>query len=177
MGVDNTRNFDFIRKNNIQNLFNCYYNKKNDQIYKMLLVLFKSKQPRDFVTGDVPNKSSTKKLFMEEHHIFPHNSKIGQEIVSKYEATNDNIINNIANIALITKETNNKRISNKNPSMYIKEILEDMRNSGKEIEFYNYMETHFISRDMVEMLLKDAFEDFILERTKLIYEYMLEKTS
>ena len=32
------------------------------------------------------------------------------------------------------------------------------------------METQFISVDMIEMLKKDDFENFILARTKLIYE-------
>lgn len=176
MRADNSRAFEI--KANIRNLFNCYYNKKSSQIYKMMLVLLKSKLPQDFYTGDRPSKSATKKLVLEEHHIFPVKSSIGKIITKKYQQTNDNIINNIGNIALITKETNSKKISNKNPSIYIKEILEDKRNSEhQEIEFYEYLKTHFITKEMVDYLLNDDFENFIIKRTKLIYLYIKELTT
>jgi hypothetical protein len=176
MKSDNSRSFEYIDNGGIQNLFNCYYNKKNDQIYKMMLVLLKSKEPKDFYTGDIPTKSATKKLLVEEHHIFPLNSEIGKQVSNSYKSRNDNIINNIANIVLITKETNNKRISNKNPSIYIKEFLQAKQDEGKEEEFYDYLATHFISKEMVEFLLKDDFESFIVSRTKLIYDYIKELT-
>lgn len=177
MQSDNSRSFEYIKKKSIQYLFNCYYNKKNDQIYKMMLVLLKSKEPKDFYTGDIPSKSATKKLATEEHHIFPTNSDLGKQIPEKYKSLNDNIINNIANIVLITKETNNKRINNKNPSIYIKEFLEVKSKENKKDEFYSYLETHFISRQMVDLLLNDNFEAFIVERTKLIYNYICNLTS
>lgn len=177
MSADNSRNFEYINARNIQSLFNCYYNKKNDQIYKMMMVLFKSKRPQDFYTGDTPTKNGTKKIVLEEHHIFPQNSNIGKVIINQYKSTNENIINNIANIALLTKETNNKRISNKNPSIYIREFLTSKQNDGAEEEFYKYLETHFISKEMVNYLLNDNFEDFIVSRTKLIYNYINELTT
>ena len=142
------------------------------QIYKMMLVLFKSKQPKDFYSGVLPSKEGTKKTFIEEHHIFPTNSNIGKNIIEKYASINDNIINNIANITLITKETNTKRISNKNPSVYISEFLEEKRDLKQEDLFYEYLETHFINKVMVGYLLDNDFESFIISRTKLIYEYM-----
>lgn len=64
----------------------------------MMIVLFKSKQPKDFYSGVVPSKDGSKKIFLEEHHIFPKNSIVGKEISQKFTAINDNIINNIANI-------------------------------------------------------------------------------
>jgi len=177
MQADNSRSFEYIKTGGIQNLFNCYYNKKNDQIYKMMLVLLKSKKPKDFYTGDIPSKGSSKKLAVEEHHIFPINSEIGKQIPKQYKSKNDNIINNIANIVLITQETNNKRISNKNPSIYFKEFLELKEKEKTTEEFYKYLETHFISEDMVKFLLEDKFEDFIVARTKLIYDYIIDLTS
>ena len=172
MEADNSRTFHYIEQSSIQSLFNCYYNKKADQIYKMMLVLFKSKQPKDFYSGVLPSKEGTKKTFLEEHHIFPTNSNIGKNIIEKYASINDNIINNIANITLITKETNTKRISNKNPSVYISEFLEEKRDLKQEDLFYEYLETHFINKVMVGYLLDNDFESFIISRTKLIYEYM-----
>lgn len=176
MQADNSRSFEYVKNAGLQNLFNCYYNRKNDQIYKMMLVLLKSRTPKDFYTGDIPRKNGTKKLTIEEHHIFPKNSEIAKVIEQKYNSINDNIINNITNIVLITKETNNKRISNKNPSVYINEFLSAKKEENKEDEFYTYLESHFISKEMVAYLLQDNFEDFIIARTKMIYNYMMELT-
>lgn len=172
MSADNSRNFDYINQSNIQSLFHCYYNKKSEQMYKMMLVLFKSKNPRDFNSGSLPTKDGTKKTVLEEHHIFPINSVIGKKVAQKYCSINENIINNIANIALITKETNNKIINDKNPSIYIEEFLKDKRNDQQEEIFYAYLESHFITKEMVSYLLADDFENFIIERTKLIFEYI-----
>ncbi|HEB7556635.1 TPA: hypothetical protein RZH79_001863, partial [Campylobacter coli] len=70
MKADNSRSFEYIKQqNSISNIFNCYYNKKSEQIYKTMIVLFKSKQPRDFYSGIIPSKDGTKKIFLEEHHI------------------------------------------------------------------------------------------------------------
>jgi len=140
-------------------------------------VLFKSKKPKDFYTGDIPTKNATKKLVIEEHHVFPVNSEIGKQIADRYKSINDNIINNIANIVLITKETNNKRISNKNPSVYIKEFMDQKEQEQKIEDFYAYLDTHFISKNMVQLLLDDNFEDFLVVRTKLIYDYIVDLTS
>lgn len=174
MKSDNSRSFEYIKNGGIQNLFNCYYDKKNDQMYKMMMVLLKSKSPKDFYTGDIPKKNATKKLTVEEHHIFPKNSIIAKDIEQKYNSTNDNIINNIGNIVLITKETNNKRISNKNPSVYIKELIELKKENLSEL--HTYLDTHFISKEMITYLLEDDFENFIIERTKLIHDYIHEIT-
>ncbi|HED6588242.1 TPA: DUF262 domain-containing protein [Campylobacter coli] len=172
MKADNSRSFEYIKQqNSISNIFNCYYNKKSEQIYKTMIVLFKSKQPRDFYSGIIPSKDGTKKILLEEHHIFPINSNIGKEISKNFISSNDNIINNIANIALITKESNNK-INNKNPSTYIEELLNKKIQDNQQEQFFKDLETHFITKDMVEYLLNDDFENFIISRTALIYDYM-----
>ncbi|EAJ0342249.1 DUF1524 domain-containing protein [Campylobacter lari] len=109
--------------------------------------------------------------FLEEYHIFPINSNIGKEISNNFISSNDNIINNIANIALITKESNNK-INNKNPSTYIKELLNKKIQDNQQEQFFKDLETHFITKDMVEYLCNDDFENFIISQTALIYDYM-----
>jgi hypothetical protein len=175
MRADNSRSFEYItQQNSLTGLFNCYYDKKSEQMYKMMMVLFKSKHPRDFYSGVIPTKEGSKKMSLEEHHIFPKNSTIGKEMAQKFISMNDNIINNIANIALITKETNNKRLNDKNPSVYMRELLKEKIEDGQQELFYEHLETHFITKDMVEDLLKDDFENFIIKRTSLIYKYMHE---
>nr|WP_256378645.1 hypothetical protein [Campylobacter subantarcticus] len=103
--------------------------------------------------------------------MFPINSNIGKEISKNFISSNDNIINNIANIALITKESNNK-INNKNLSTYIKELLNKKIQDNQQEQFFKDLETHFITKDMVKYLLNDDFENFIISRTALIYDYM-----
>ena len=84
------------------------------------------------------------------------------------------IIDNIANISLITKITNNKRISNRLPSEYIVEFENDYKSKGKHSEFVEIMNSQFISEDMIQILKEDKFEEFIILRTKLIYDKIEE---
>ena len=103
---------------------------------------------------------------MELHHIFPENSIIWKEIKKRW----DNIINNIANLTPLTKETNNKFINNKNPSIYIKDFRKEIWSE----KFNEYLKTHLISEEMVEMLENDNFDWFIESRTKLILNKIYE---
>ena len=107
---------------------------------------------------------------LEEHHIFPDKSNIGKEIKIKYQNTNnEDIINNIANIALITRETNNNRINKKNPSVYITEFEKEYTHFGKQAEFKTIMLSQFINDSALAALKNDDFETFIYERTKEIF--------
>ena len=179
MQADNSRNFDYLNNSSIENmqLFNCSYQKKSSQLYKAMLLVFKSNDLKDFYSGVTPLINGTKKIKLEEHHIFPLNSKIGKMIKEKYESSKyENIIHNIANLSLLTKETNNKYISNKNPSVYILEFENEFKENGKIESFYEYMKSQFITKDMLEYLKKDMFEEFLVERTKLIHSYINELT-
>ena len=174
MKADNTRNFDYLISTTIANkqLLDCSYSRKSSQLYKTMLLVFKSNNLRDFYTGEKPSKDGSKITKLEEHHIFPLNSKIGKEIIQKYKNTQfEDIINNIANLSLITKETNNNRINNKNPSVYIQEF-----ESSNIESFYQNMKSQFITSDMIESLKRDNFEEFIIARTKLIHTYIMNLT-
>lgn len=169
---DNTRNFDGLRKLTDDNmvLLDAYYSNRSQQIYRALLLLLKSQKAQDFYNGLVAVRSGASAHKLEEHHIFPKNSSLGKEITEKYSDHRYNdIINNLANISLITKETNNKRISNRLPSDYITEFESKYKDAGKYEEFLGIMKSQFIDADMIEMLKKDEFEKFITERTKLLY--------
>lgn len=176
MKKDNTRNFDFVagQKNDIPDVFDSYYTAKAQQLYRAMILLLKSKGAKDFYNGLIPVKSGAHAHTLEEHHIFPKNSKIGKQITSSYASTvlND-IINNIANIGLLTSETNNS-IKSKNPSVYILAFENDYKNAGKHAEFLEIMQSQFISQEMIEMLKKDDFDLFIRARTKALY-HQIEK--
>ena len=140
-----------------------------------MLLLLKSKDAKDFYNGITPLKDEINENKLEEHHIFPKRSSLSKDLMKKYENHRYNdIINNIANIALITKETNNKRIGSKLPSVYISEFEKEYKEAKKYGEFIEIMQSQFISPDMVELLKKDDFEGFIVERTKLLYEHIEE---
>ena len=81
-----------------------------------------------------------------------------------------NLINNIANISLITKETNNNLIKNKDPKDYILDFEKEYKKEGLYEEFLTIMDSQFITEKMVDMLKENSFEEFIMARAKLIKE-------
>jgi hypothetical protein len=132
-----------------------------------MLLLLKTKNARDFYNGLVPAKNATIQYTLEEHHIFPDNSVIGKQIKQRYaDHRYNDIINNIANIALLTKETNNNRIKAKKPSEYIAAFEKEYQQQGKLNEFHKILESQFITNGMIEKLKADDFEGFIYLRTQ-----------
>ncbi|KJJ39873.1 DUF262 domain-containing protein [Aequorivita vladivostokensis] len=177
---DNTRNLTYLENNSIDNLnlFDAHYSNRSQQIYRGMLLLLKSKNAKDFYNGFTPLKDVTNENKLEEHHIFPKKSELGKNISSKYEKHKyDDIINNIANIALITNETNNKRISSRLPSDYITDFENQYIEANKYDEFLEIMDSQFISKEMIEMLKKDQFEEFMIARTTLLYQQIEELCS
>lgn len=164
---ENTRNFDIkgITANNIK-LIDAHYSNRSQQIYRAMLLLLKSKKAQDFYNGLVAVKSGAAAHRLEEHHIFPKNSTIGKSISTRFKDHRYNdIINNVANMSLLTKETNNKRIKNKPPSVYILDFENQYKAQGKYEEFLNIMKSQFITPVMIELLKNDQFEEFIVART------------
>ncbi len=171
MRNDNSRNFQPIEKSiaTAPVYFDAYYSAKTQQLYRAMILLLKSEGARDFYNGIEPIKSSVSKYELEEHHIFPDNSLAGKALKGKYQGTKyEDIVDNIANIALITRETNNNRIKKKNPSVYITEFENEYRAQGKEDEFKQIMASQFINSKAILALKNDDAETFMLERTKLL---------
>jgi len=169
MMSDTTRNFMDIQNAKPESpaYFDSYKSARSQQIYSAMLLLLKSMNARDFYNGLVPPKNAATPYSLEEHHIFPDNSSIGKLIKKKYNDHRYNdIINNIANIALLTKDTNNNRIKAKNPSEYITTFEQEYQQQGKIEEFYSIMESQFITKEMIEKLKRDDFEGFIYLRTQ-----------
>lgn len=170
---ENTRSFNYIENTSVNNLqlFDAHYSNKSQQIYRAIILLLKSKHAKDFYNGFKPSRSVSGKNKLEEHHIFPKKSTLGKAIEKKYENHKyEDIINNIANIALLTKETNNNKIGSKLPSEYITAFEEEYRLAGKQEEFVAIMKSQFIDEDMIQLLKNDEFEEFIVARTKLLHQ-------
>jgi len=170
MMLDNTRSFAAIESASIEKpeYFEAYKSAPNQQIYTAMLLLIKSKNARDFYNGLIPAKNATIQFSLEEHHIFPDNSIAGKNIKGNYadHRRYSDIINNIANIALLTKETNNNRIKAKNPSVYFIEIENEYKKENKADVFEKILESQFITPEMLCLLRKDDFEGFLFLRTK-----------
>jgi len=167
---DRTRSFDEVRKSSTESpqYFEADYESKNQQIYSAFYLLLKSKEPKDFRSGIIPQKGTRTSTKINEHHIFPINSVVGKQISADCEQSDiTNRINNIANICIIT-DTTNKSIQHSNPSKYIKEIMGEYKKLNKENEFINMMESQFINQKMIDYLLKDDFNNFIYDRTMLL---------
>jgi hypothetical protein len=169
---ENTRSFSYLKAISTDNfkLFDAYYSNKSQQIYRALILLLKSNQAKDFYFGILPNRGVAGKNKLEEHHIFPKKSTLGKNIVKQFENHKyEDVINNVANIALITKETNNNKIGSKLPSEYITDFENEYIEAGKRDVFVEIMASQFIDENMIELLKNDEFETFIIERTKLLY--------
>lgn len=164
---DRFKTFDTIRNSDETSLkiFDAYYSDKGGKLYKSLITLLKRNKPQDFNVWNLVNGNNSDNL--EEHHIFPDKSVIGRFIKEIYKDNSEleDIVNNIANIALINSSTNKSIISNRDPKDY---ILDLEKNNQKD--FLAIMESQFITEDMVNDLKNNEFENFFFKRTKLILQ-------
>lgn len=132
---------------------------QSSAIYNAIFNLMVINGARDPVTFELPEYSS-----LDDHHIIPQNSKLGKKLGNK--------VNTILNRIPIAEETNRNVFKVRLPNEYIKEILENARDKNK---VYEMLESHFISKKNVKILLRvpfeiKDFEEFIAEREKLIKE-------
>lgn len=166
---ENTRSFPDLKGHKLENpkFIEAYYNARSQQIYRAMILLLRSKRALDFYSGISPSKSAAISNRLEEHHIFPENSVIGKKIIKE---RGEEAINNVANISLLTKETNNVRIKAKSPKEYITKFEDEYRAAGKYDDFVKIMESQFITTDMIEMLKNDDFDNFFFARTNEFYK-------
>jgi len=129
---------------------------KSSAIYKAIFDILILKGAKDWDTFVLPEYSN-----LEDHHIVPRSW--GEKRVGKD-------INSILNRTPISDKTNKEIIRNQLPNIYLKRMFDKAKD--KE-EVYRLLETHLISREAVEILLKKDFseknyEEFLKEREKTI---------
>ncbi len=135
--------------------------KKSSAIYKGIMCLIAKKGALDFIENDPPDYSK-----LEDHHIFPisnatkYNAKVGD-------------INSILNRTLIFEKTN-RWITNKDPSDYLTEIMNKQNIDEKEMR--RRLETHLISSEAFDCMLKNDFNGFIKARKKTVIKEMNKVT-
>jgi hypothetical protein len=94
-------------------------------IYKMMFIVFKSKDAIDWFNGCPLDETHGVKYSIQNHHIFP-TSRLWK--TGKYNSNNvlhKLLVNDIANRAFITSSTNVSVINNRLPEIYFSEIIEN----------------------------------------------------
>lgn len=132
----------------------------NSAIYKAIFCILVKNGARDFTTFEDPIYTS-----LEDHHIVPKSWGIKNGIGE---------INSILNRTPISDITNKKVILDKLPSKYLNTVFE---NNKDEAAVYEMLESHFINKDVLNILMRkdfgqNDFNDYILLRKTLIIDYI-----
>jgi hypothetical protein len=150
--------------NDIKNMELKKETSQSSAIYNAIFNLMTINGARDLITFDLPEYSE-----LDDHHIIPQNSLLGKRLGNK--------VNTILNRIPISDDTNRKVFGVKLPNEYLKGIIECAKDKKK---VYEMLESHFISESIVKILLRNPFdikdfEEFTIEREKLIKDRMLKK--
>jgi hypothetical protein len=132
---------------------------KGSAIYNAIFDILILNEARDWYTSELPEYEN-----LDDHHIIP-------QSWGKKNVGND--INSILNKTPLSAATNRYIISDRMPFDYLKEMKE---NNG-EAKFYKILESHLISKQACEILMRNPFkkEDyyaFIAEREKTVKLYI-----
>lgn len=116
-------------------------------VYKGIFCLLAKRGALDFFSWQLPEYSE-----LDDHHIVP--QSWGKKNCPEFA---DSIFNRTP----ISDETNRVVISDHLPNRYIKEM--SSKNKGGMDDVYNLFKTHLVSREAVDILLRDPFtkEDFL----------------
>ena len=135
----------------------------SSSIYNGIFNLLVLQGARDWYTGKTPQLGD-----LDDHHIIP--KSWGKNLER-------DAINTILNRTLLTKSTNRGVIGKQLPNQYLPELIKE----NGEREVLKILETHFISREALDILLqkdftRDDFEKFITERQKTIRDVIANLT-
>ncbi|HAQ78122.1 MAG TPA: DUF262 domain-containing protein [Hyphomonas sp.] len=132
--------------------------KRGSSIYSAIFNLFVLAGARDWMSGDVPPYGD-----LDDHHIVPawwgRENKVGPAI------------NSILNRSPLTSDTNRNVIREKLPNEYLPDLIDE----NGEAAVVAILESHFISKTALDILLRDPFtpedyEDFIAERHRTLLD-------
>ncbi|MDI3538252.1 MAG: hypothetical protein PWQ13_275 [Bacillota bacterium] len=135
---------DWFRRVSAQNV-DLYVAERRSAVYRGVMCLILRKGAHDFLTGQKADLHTC-----QDDHIFPH------------EVYKDSYpVDVILNRTLISRETNNRK-RKKRPSEFFNECLEGHNND--EARLLGTLETHFITKEAYEALIRDDFDEFIKHR-------------
>ena len=132
--------------------------KRGTSVYNGIFNLLVLQGARDWMTGDVPQHGD-----LDDHHIVP--ASWGKNNLK------GSLIGTILNRTPLTADTNRKVINDRLPNEYLPELI---KQNGEDT-VRAILESHFISRTALEILLRDPFtpddyEAFISERQHTIQD-------
>lgn len=126
--------------------------------YRGIFNLMIKAGPLDWIEGSMLQPDN-----MDNHHIIP--VSWGNKNLER------GFVHTILNRTPLSAETNREVIRDRLPNEYLPELIE----SAGEEKFSSIMESHFISGDALDILLrtpftKDDFDDFVTERQRMILD-------
>ena len=143
-------------KNSFSNLELRREIKSGTSVYNGIFNLLVLQGARDWMTGNVPQHGE-----LDDHHIVP--ASWGSKNLK------GNIVHTILNRTPLTADTNRKVIREQLPNAYLQELI--IANGEKTVR--DILESHFISRKALDILLRDPFtpddfEAFVVERQRTL---------
>lgn len=126
--------------------------KRTRRFYNMLHIVTRANEPVDWKTG-APLKGA---FNLESHHIFPKS-----HLYEKYDGGNSEhrkLVNEIANRAFLTPETNRHVIRDRAPSEYLPEVVRD---------YPEALKSQFIPMEE-ELWQLENYEEFLAKRRQSI---------
>ncbi len=141
---------------------------KSSARYNAIINLLALNDVKDFYKGRIAGTGDYSNEKINDHHIFPKKVK---GLKSKKCKLFSNHKDSILNRTLLLDETN-KRIKNKKPSQYIKDMINEC-GSGNKVKII--LEGHFINEKAYKYMKNDNFDDFVIEREKTIKEHIITK--
>ena len=136
--------------------------------YNAILCLLALNDAKDFCkerivgTGDYSNEK------INDHHIFPKQVKgLEKERSKAFGEVKDSIVNRT-----LLLDATNKRIKDKRPSEYIRELIDI---HGNEQKVQSIFQQHLINERAFQRMKEDDFDSFIIEREKAIKQHLISK--
>jgi len=155
---DDSQEPDFVNdfKNSIQDLNLKGETRGGNSTYRGIFNLMIKAGPRDWIEGSMLQPDN-----MDNHHIIP--VSWGNKNLER------GFVHTILNRTPLSAETNRQVMQDRLPNEYLPELVES---AGRE-KVSSILESHFISGDALDILLrtpftKDDFEDFVSERQRAI---------
>jgi len=155
---DDSQEPDFVNdfKNSIQDLNLKGETRGGNSTYRGIFNLMIKAGPRDWIEGSMLQPDN-----MDNHHIIP--VSWGNKNLER------GFVHTILNRTPLSAETNRQVMQDRLPNEYLPELVES---AGRE-KVSSILESHFISGDALDILLrtpftKDDFEDFVAERQRAI---------
>ena len=137
----------------------------NNAHAKLLAIVLAHRQPVDLLTGQRidPGNALAWTNQKEFHHFFPRDYLENKGVARQR-------INALANIVMLSSDSN-KKISNRAPSDYLRDVEEASKNADADVQ--EWLHLNLISAEAFEAAKADDFERFLSLRAQTIHENVL----